>query len=61
MVVSQAAGDEGASSTASGTQKQASKCRPIHNLWQSRVEKNAFIRVIMTILAFSYSLCSCSL
>ena len=55
MAVSQAS-YEGASSTASGTQQQVSRCRPIHNLWRSRVEKNMF-RVIITILAFSYKLC----
>ena len=36
VAVSRAASDEGASSTASGIQQQASRCRPIHNLWWSR-------------------------
>ena len=42
--------------TASGTQQQVSRCRPIYNLWRSRVEKSAF-RVIIIILAFSYKVC----
>ena len=53
MVVSRAASNKGASSTASGTEQQVSRCRPINNLWQSWVEISAF-RIIITILAFSY-------
>ena len=36
MALFRAASDEGASSTASGTQIQVRRCRPIHNLWRSR-------------------------
>ena len=53
MAVSRATSDKGVSSTASGAQQQVSTCRPIHNLWQSRVEKSAF--------KVTTNLCSCGL
>ena len=52
MAVSRAVCDERASSTASGTQQQVSRC----TLWLSQVEKGAF-RFIITIFVLFYKVC----